>query len=199
MPSSDVVLTHRRTHDIRRMDGRDYCWGGADTACVSNWKRGRRMAETPMTNLVACPFCGDNTAEVRKSDNGMRYVECGLCKARGPFVRDEPEGSEIEKWNNRPAHEPTCNCFAPRVCPVHGQRYVWPESGEASFAHKPGCAILTAAGNPACSCGALKSSAPHSVQHDYSQSKFWAFKDDCQCGQCRYARKLLQTPQGGGS
>jgi hypothetical protein len=62
------------------------------------------------------------------------------------------------------AAEPTCNCFAPRVCPVHGQRYVWPESGEASFAHKPGCAILTAAGNPACSCGALKStepSAPH--------------------------------------
>jgi hypothetical protein len=70
--------------------------------------------------------------------------------------------------------EPTCNCFAPRVCPVHGQRYVWPESGEASFAHKPGCAILTAAGNPACSCGALKSSTEPKrqvTQEEYD--RFW--------------------------
>lgn len=35
--------------------------------------------------------------------------------------------------------------------------------GDAVFAHKPGCAVLSAAGNPACSCGGFTPtvSEPH--------------------------------------
>lgn len=37
--------------------------------------------------------------------------------------------------------------------------------------------------------------APLPVRHDHSATQYWVYKDDCQCGQCRYARKLMAEAQ----
>lgn len=54
---------------------------------------------------------------------------------------------------------------------------------------------------PMCALGlalrdAVEPSPPPDVQHDYGGSQFWAYKEGCQCGQCRYARKLLDQAAG---
>lgn len=39
--------------------------------------------------------------------------------------------------------------------------------------------------------GAPEPKAKPATDHDYGGLRYWAYKESCECGQCRYARKLM--------
>lgn len=56
-----------------------------------------------MSELKACPFCGDDEPKVRDVGN-MRIVECMNCSALGGAVNEDASDGE-SVWNTRPTEE----------------------------------------------------------------------------------------------
>lgn len=66
-----------------------------------------------MTDLLPCPFCSGSAWLFKKQDESLYHhgivwfsqINCRECDASGPYVCDDPEGSESTKlWNARATH-----------------------------------------------------------------------------------------------
>lgn len=54
-----------------------------------------------MSKLLPCPFCDEENAEMKITDEGAHYIGCNQCGAEGPFTA-KPETATLG-WNTRPA------------------------------------------------------------------------------------------------
>lgn len=54
-----------------------------------------------LDSCASCPFCGTNTGFTVQDEEhtGLHFVECPLCRARGPA--DETRDKAVDIWNWR--------------------------------------------------------------------------------------------------
>lgn len=52
-----------------------------------------------MSELLACPFCGETLVAPREWDLGGWFVYCSACGAEGPYKENVGEATEL--WNRR--------------------------------------------------------------------------------------------------
>lgn len=68
---------------------------------VSNWLRKTARALIPVSELLPCPFCGNESVKAKQHIEGRWYVACNSihCSAQSGFSDTREEA--VESWNLR--------------------------------------------------------------------------------------------------